>query len=257
MQLTLYAVPGSHPCEAVAVALELKGLPYDRVDLLPGVSQVQQLARFGRRTVPGLVADGYKISGSSLILRALDGFEPDPPLFPRDPEARAAVEAAEHWGDGEMQDAARWISVYALTQRPEAGKSFLAKATLPDFPDPITSPLTRATMQGELRLIGPGVSGAEQSLRELPGLLDRVDELIEAGTIGAEAPNAADLQIGASIALLAKLEDLRPAIEARPCGRLAQRLFSFPGSIPAGALPAEWLRAMPLTHADVSLTSGV
>jgi len=58
MQLILYTIPGSHPCETVEAALALKGLDYDRVDLLPGLSQFQQLARFGRRTVPGLRVDG-------------------------------------------------------------------------------------------------------------------------------------------------------------------------------------------------------
>ncbi|MEA2449172.1 MAG: Glutathione S-transferase, N-terminal domain, partial [Thermoleophilaceae bacterium] len=37
MRLTLYSIPGSHPCQTVEAALELKGLPYERVDLLPGL----------------------------------------------------------------------------------------------------------------------------------------------------------------------------------------------------------------------------
>ena len=36
-QLTLYVVPASHPCAAVELALERKGLAYRRVDLLPVV----------------------------------------------------------------------------------------------------------------------------------------------------------------------------------------------------------------------------
>src|SRR3954447_9140455 len=53
MDLKLYVIPGSHPCVAVEAALNLKGLAYERVDLLPGASIPIQLARFGRRTVPG------------------------------------------------------------------------------------------------------------------------------------------------------------------------------------------------------------
>jgi len=75
VRLTLYSIPGSHPCETVEAALGIKGLAYERVDLLPGLSQFQQRARFGRRTVPGLVVDGYKVSGSPLILRTLDGLK--------------------------------------------------------------------------------------------------------------------------------------------------------------------------------------
>jgi glutathione S-transferase len=255
VRLTLYSIPGSHPCETVEAALGIKGLAYERVDLLPGASQFQQLARFGRRTVPGLIVDGYKVVGSPLILRTLDGIKPDPPLYPADPAERAAVEEAERWGDEQLQEAARWLSVYSLTQRPDAAKSFLAGSNLPDLPDALAAQLTRSVFWAELRVLGPGVEGAEMWLRELPALLDRVDGLIAAGTIGGDAPNAADLQIGASVALLAKLEDLRAAIEPRPAGELARRLFSFPGEVPSGALPSEWLRATPLEQRSGSVTS--
>jgi glutathione S-transferase len=255
VRLTLYSIPGSHPCETVEAALGFKGLSYDRVDLLPGASQFQQLLRFGRRTVPGLVVDGYKVSGSLLILRTLEGIKPDPPLYPADPAQRETVEEAERWGDEQLQEAARWLSVYSLTQRPDAAKSFLANSNLPDLPDAVAAQLTKSVFWTELRVLGPGADGAETWLRELPRLLDRVDELIAAGTIGGEQPNAADLQIGASIALMAKLEDLRAAIEPRPAGELARRLFSFPGSVPAGALPAEWLRATPLGQRGGPVTS--
>ena len=257
MKLTLYAIPGSHPCETVGAALRLKGLPYERVDLLPGLSQFQQLARFGRRTVPGLQVDGYRVSGSTLILRTLDGIAPDPPLYPRDPAQRRAVEEAEHWGDEDLQDAARWISVFALTRSPSAAKSFMADSSLPELPDAVAAGLTGVVFRAELRALGPGAGGAERRLRGLPRLLDHADALIAAGTIGGDAPNAADLQVGASIALLAKLEDLRPVIEDRPCGELARRLFPFPGQIRAGALPAEWLRATSFPRAGGPVTSAV
>src|SRR3954454_5542791 len=81
MDLKLYVIPGSHPCATVEAALDLKGLPYERVDLLPGLSALLQLARFGRRTVPGLSVDGYKVSGSRLIMRTLDGLQAEPRLY--------------------------------------------------------------------------------------------------------------------------------------------------------------------------------
>ena len=117
---------------------------------------------------------------------------------------------------------------------------------MPRLPDAVSAPLTRAVFWAEIRSVGPGAAGSERWAGRLPELLDRADALIEAGTIGGERPNAADLQIGASVALLLKLEDLRPAIDGRPCADHARRLFPrYPGAIPAGALPAEWLRAMP------------
>jgi glutathione S-transferase len=244
MDIKLYALPGSHPCEAVEKALTLKGLAYERVDLLPGVSALLQLVRFGRRTVPSLRIDSYKVIGTPLILRTLDGIAPDPPLFPRDPGERAEVEELERWGDDEVQNHARWTLLYALTVRPDAGKSFLERANLPSFPDAVASVSTNLTFRAELASVGPGRAGAESWVRGIPQVLDHIDELIAAGTLGGDPPNAADLQIASSVALMMRLEDLRASIERRPAGQLAQRLFpDFPGNIPAGALPAEWVQA--------------
>jgi glutathione S-transferase len=238
VKLVLYAVPGSHPCQTVEAALALKNLHYERVDLLPGFSQLQQRVRFGRRTVPGLVVDGYKVSGSRLIMRTLDGLRPEPRLYPDDP----AVEAADAWGDGPLQNIARMAILHALTRRPDAGPSFLEGSNAPQVPPFVAEPTTRAVFGVEVKLLAGGPPGVQKALAELPAALDRVDSLIADGTIGGEQPNAADLQLGASLRLMMCLEDLRAAIEARPCGRLSRRLFpDYPGSVPAGALPREWV----------------
>ncbi len=71
-------------------------------------------------------------------------------------------------------------------------------------------------------------------LAALPRMLDRVDALIEEGTIGGEEPNAADFQIGATTRLLMNFDDVRPAIEGRPAADHATRLFpGVPGPRPA------------------------
>jgi glutathione S-transferase len=241
VDLRLYVIPGSHPCATVEAALALKSLPYERVDLLPGASALLQLARFGRRTVPGLVVDGSKVSGSRLILRTLDGLQPEPRLYTGDP----AVEEADRWGDDDLQTAARWIIAYALTKRPDAGDSYTAGANLPQLPAAVAALATRAVFAAELRLWADGPSSSERSLKELPGLIDKVDALIDAGTIGGETPNAADLQIAGSIRLLLTLADLRDPIDARPAGRLARRLIPrYPGDVPLGTLPAGWIPSL-------------
>jgi glutathione S-transferase len=76
----------------------------------------------------------------------------------------------------------------------------------------------------------------------LPGLLDPVDALIADGVLGGEDPNAADLQIGSTLAVLRMAGDVRPLIDARPAAQLATRFFDErPGRIPAGAFPAGWV----------------
>jgi glutathione S-transferase len=89
-----------------------------------------------------------------------------------------------------------------------------------------------------------------QDLARLPALLDHADALIDSGTIGGGAPNAADLQILTSARLLPAHDDLRPAIAGRPCGKAALRLIpdyprSGPDALPPipAALPPQWLTA--------------
>ena len=53
--------------------------------------------------MPALKIDGDKVQGSRQIARELERLRPEPPLFPADPEKRAAVEEAERFGDEELQ----------------------------------------------------------------------------------------------------------------------------------------------------------
>jgi glutathione S-transferase len=63
--------------------------------------------------------------------------------------------------------------------------------------------------------------------------------------IGGEQPNAADLQIGATLRMLLNLGDLRPLLEGSAGERIARDLFAeYPGEIPAGAFPAGWVPAI-------------
>ncbi len=241
----LYVVHSSNACATVEKALELKGIPYKTVEWLVPTHAVMQRLRFGVRTVPGLKLDGgEKISGSRAIVHRLDELVPDPPLLPADDGARAKVLEAERWGDEVLQSAARRIVWMALKQRPNAIPSYQAASQLPQLPRPV------------VRLVAPGIVAIERAmhhaadetvradLHALPAQLDQVDEWILDGVLGgAKEPNAADLQIAASLRLLSTLADVRPMLAQRPGEALATALFAdYPGEVPAGALPADWLR---------------
>ncbi len=105
----------------VARALELKGLEYERVDLTPGPTHKEEMARIygeGKTTVPGLLIDDEPVHGSRPILARLEELAPEPALFP-EPIADA-VREAERWGDEELQDLGRRLPWGALYFRPEA-----------------------------------------------------------------------------------------------------------------------------------------
>ena len=88
------------------------------------------------------------------------------------------------------------------------------------------------------------MTSTREDLRSLPGHLDRIDALDRRRRPRwRPQPNAADLQIGASLGLAQAIGDLRSLIAERPCARLADYLAPVTGSVPAGVLPAEWLPA--------------
>jgi glutathione S-transferase len=243
VRLRLYVVHGSHPCAAVKKAMALKGLRYDVLEWPPPMHAPLQWILFGARTVPGLkLTDdrgvSEKISGSRAIMRRLEQLAPDPPLFPSDPGRRTAVEEAEEWCDASFQQVARNLIWAAMSHSPGALVSYSqgSRIPLPAGAIRLSAPLI-ARLSSALNKTGDDV--ALRDLRSLPGELDRIDSWIAAGTIGdREHPNAADLQIGATIRLLMTIADVRPVLGERPCAVLARDLFdAVPGELPAGSLP--------------------
>ncbi len=238
MPAKLYVVHGSHPCATVARALELKGIPYKVVELLPPMHAALQRARFGQRTVPGIkFENGEKVVGSRAILRRLDVLVPDPPLLPADPELRGKVEEAERWGEEILQPMARRLVWLAVRRRPASIVSLgeHSKLPVPDFMARLSAPMIA---RAEWRLNDVSEDAVREDLAALPGHLDRVDGYIADGVMGGEEPNAADLQIAPTIRLMMVVGDARALIEGRPCAELALRLFpQWDGDIPAGVLP--------------------
>ena len=251
MRLRLYVVPASHPCAAAEHALRTKGFDYAVTELPPGLHALHQRLRFGRRTVPSLRADGEsakrgvsalfvrrtKVSGSREIMRWLEARRPEPPLWPAEPAARAAVEEAERWGDEVLQPIGRRVIWWALRRRPDAMPSFLVKSKLPvpAWAARLSGP---ATALVEWRLNAVSEEAVRADLAALGDHLSRIERWMDDGVLGGETPNAADLQIGSSLALLRTTEDLTPRIDGSRGGELARRWFAdYPGSIPAGALP--------------------
>jgi glutathione S-transferase len=245
VNVKLYSIPGSHPAAAARAMLELKGIPHKRVDLPPVVSRALMRALgFSGNRVPALKVDGRKVQGSRNISRELDVIEPDPPLFPADPEQRAAVEEAERWGDEEFQQLPRTISWWALKRRKGDLGTFLEDSgpgARFGMPSRIAVATSGPILRMAIRLNDSTDETVRATLAALGPALDQVDRLISDGVIGGEQPNAADFQIGASIALLRTFEDVRSAIEDRPAADLARRLFPwYPGRV-RPSFPPEWL----------------
>jgi glutathione S-transferase len=240
---TLYVLPGSHPCATVEAALELKGIDYRRVNLLPIVSVLLGRLRWGGTTVPGMRIDGQRIVGSRAILRRLDELAPAPPLLPPDGTTeRAEVLEAEQWGDEVFQSVPRRILDVGFLRNPTAIESYAGDAKLP-LPRPLLRPALPATAR--LMAIKNKATDdvAAKDIAELPARLDTIDDWISKGVLGGDQPNAADLQIGSTVRLLQTVADLLPLLEGHAATTLTRYFPPMSGEIPAGTLPAEWIAA--------------
>ena len=237
MPAKLYAVHGSHPCEAVKRAMDLKGVDYKTVEFPPPFHAPFQKLRFGKRTVPGIrFEDGEKLTGSSPILRRLDELAPEPRMFPDE-----RVTEAEAWGEDVLQSMARRILWRGLALNPMAMHGFQG-GKLPPLPRPMIRVMAPLVVRAESKMNAVSDEAVRADLQALGGHLARVDSLIADGVIGGETPNAADLQIASSLRLIMTVQDLAPLFGDRPAAELARRLFpDQSGEVPAGTFPSAWL----------------
>ena len=240
-------MPGSHAATTGQLLFDHKGISYKRTDLLPVVSWVVLKAlRFPAVTVPAAKIDGERIQGTRAIARELERRKPQPPLFPADEQRRRVVEDAERFGDEELQQRVREIFLWSARKDSTGLVGYLEGARI-GLPHRVAARTAGPFIALDARSRGATDANVRRALAALPGMLQRIDDWIEEGILGGEPANAADLQIAPSLRLAMSLDDLRPAIEGRPAGRLATRIVTrFPGRTPA-VLPPEWLE--PVTGA--------
>ena len=236
--VTLYSLAVSHPGLAVRAMLARKRIDHRVVELWPGMQPLVRAIGFPRHTVPALILeDGRRVQGSIPIARALDQLRPEPPLFPADPAAREAVEAAERWGDEVLQPVPRRVFRW-MTVRHEEVRAWVADAAHVPLGRLLAKPAAQAAWFAAD--VGADDAAVRADLAALPGHLAEVERLRADGVIGGAEPNAADFQIAASLRWLERIDDLAP-IRSHPAIRWAATVVPpLPGPTPPG-LPAEWL----------------
>jgi glutathione S-transferase len=215
----------SHPSRTARLMLDHKGIDYDLVKVPPGMQAVQvRLAGFDGGTVPALRIDGRRAVGTLAISRLLDEIHPEPPLFPAEPAHRAAVEEAEAWGETVLQPIPRRLLRWAL-RHDHAARVALGRelgTPLPQVAAVAIAPVAAFYARRE------GAGSTDRIRRdwaELPGHLDHVDDLIAAGTIGRDEPNAADFQIATTLRVMLASADFEPSITGRPAEGLARAVW--------------------------------
>ena len=243
MDATLYSISISHPARAAGLMLAHKGIQAKVVNLPPGSQQVAMRA-FGFRgaTVPGLKIDRRRIQGSREISRALDEIAPEPPLFPTDPERRAAVEEAERWGEAVYQPVPRRIFRWSVASHGDLRERLAGAMGMPA--PAVTSRVLWPVAQFYVRLEGGGEEAARRDVAALPEHLDHIDELIAAGTLNGEELNAADFQIATTTRVLLNFAPLRHLVQGRPAAEHAMRIVPDFGRQAPVVVPGDWIPAV-------------
>ena len=239
MKATLFAVPASHPSLAAELMLRHKGLDYRRVDLVAVVHRgVLRVLGFPGITVPALRLDGKRVQGTREIAVALDALRPEPSLLSGDP----AVSEAEAWGDEVYQPVPRRL-VWAALRRDRSGMATYLEGAKLGVPVGVATRMGAPVVRAAVRANHATDDNVRRDLANVPALLDHVDELLRAGTIGGAQPNVADFQIATSTGLLATLDDVRPLLEGRPVLEHSRRIApSYPGQT-SRVFPPAWLQA--------------
>ncbi len=245
MTVLLYWMSISHPSQVARKMLDLKGVEYELVDVVPLNQRIHlRLAGFRGGTVPALKLDGERIQGSRQIARVLDERWPEPPLFPADSALRARVEEAERWGDQRLQPIPRRLFRYGVARNPDLRRWVVGAQHVP-MPGLVAQAIRPAVEWYARTVEADGRRATGESVRAdlaaLPALLDRVDQLLHDGTLTLDPPNAATLQIMASVNLIGRFADLAELVASHECAKPARELFPhYRGGLPPFLDPG-WL----------------
>lgn len=162
--LELYQFELSHYCEKIRLILDYKGLPYRKIEIMPGVGQFDLFKLSGQRQVPVLKDGAEVIADSTAIALYLDQKYPDRPILPTDPQQRALCLLMEEWADESIGLNARKVMLGAFSQNPD-----LRSAILPPTAPGFLRSVVEAVPREALDLLGTGVglgSDAVKSARK-------------------------------------------------------------------------------------------
>ena len=140
-----------------------------------------------------------------------------------------------------MQPIPRRLFRYGFARYPELRRRVVRAQRLP-IPG-LTAKAIRPAVEWYARADGRRATeaGVRADVAALPALLDHVDQLLGDGTLTLDPPNAATLQIMATVNLMARFGDLAELVASHACGAPAREIFSnYRAELPPFLDPA-WL----------------
>lgn len=204
--LELYQWELSQYSEKVRLILDYKGLEYRKIEVTPGIGQVDLFRLTGQKQVP-VLKDGNKyIVDSTEIAKYLDLKYPDRPLIPQDPKKRGLALLIEEWADESIGIKGRKALFSAISQDQNFRKSLLPSST----PD-ILKNLVEGVPTDFLTVLGFGVGYSpdviKSAIADLKQDLEAVTLLLaDSPYLVGDEPSLADLAV-AGLSILLKFPD--------------------------------------------------
>lgn len=203
MIIELYQFEMSQYAEKVRLILDYKGLPYKKVEVTPGVGQLEVFKMSGQRQVPVLKDGAIVIADSTAIAFYLEKQYPDKPLIPTDPKQKGLCLLLEEWADESIGTKSRKVLYGALTQNQNFRNSILPNTT-PDF----VKTLINSVPPEVFDVLGMGIGLSNDSIKNAQDALKQDLEglcliLAHSPYLTGDQPTLADLTV-ASLSILLK-----------------------------------------------------
>ncbi|MFN6567557.1 glutathione S-transferase family protein [Dendronalium sp. ChiSLP03b] len=204
--LELYQWELSQYSEKVRLILDYKGLEYRKIEVTPGIGQVELFRLTGQRQVP-VLKDGNKyIADSTEIAKYLDLKYPERSLIPQDPKQRGLTLLIEEWADESIGIKGRKALFSAISQDQNFRKSLLPTST----PD-ILKNLVEGVPSDLLTVLGLGVGYSpdviKSAIADLKQDLEALTLLLaDSPYLTGDEPTLADLAV-AGLSILLKFPE--------------------------------------------------
>lgn len=205
--LELYQWEISQYSEKVRLILDYKGLNYRKIEVTPGLGQIDLFRLTGQRQVPVLKDGNRYIVDSTEIAKYLDLEYPDRPLIPQDSRQRGLCLLMEEWADESIGKKGRVALFSAISQDQNFRQSLLPNST----PD-IFKSLIAGVPSDVLTVLGFGVGYSpdviKSAIADLKQDLEALTLLLaDSPYLTGDEPTLADLTV-ASLSILLKFPEV-------------------------------------------------
>lgn len=204
--LELYQFELSQYSEKVRLILDYKGLEYRKIEVIPGIGQLELFRLSGQQQVPVLKDGSTIVTDSTAIAMYLDRQYPEKPIIPTDTKHRGLCLLMEEWADESIGKKSRKALYGGLSQDQNLRQAILPSST----PDVVKS-LVAAFPSDILKIMGFGVGFGPDEVKAAKDDLNQDLEalsllLLESPYLVGDTPTLADFAV-AGLSLLIKFPD--------------------------------------------------